>query len=415
MPPASPPTPSASPLLNSEFSKDLRNVARVVRNAFSTLMASAGLDPQDPQDLSRRWGVNKTLSWKIYKVVQTDDPYLALQQLPGREGVGVLLKKGQAAGLDPRVADATQQAVTKFDNFIEAHCGDRATFDIMGSDISPIGRQQRDEQHRRQLFEGASYLWGVQARTYLNIRMIAPGAQPGQLDIAMVSGLLDFRRLRESVRWPMFKRQTFRGNDAPLQTNVEALDPASAEYGVPFMLDFCPHPSKLIHLTRDASGQTTEISPGEVGNAGMTSVMVGAIEHGLPEPAPAGETDQVSNLWALLNTPAELLIYDTYFHKSLKYQLPPTAMLARTAGNAPPATEDLDHSRLPLFDPVVDLGPAVSAPITPEIAQYGQVFKAVFDRTGWNAADFHVFRLKMAYPPVVSGLAMQCIVPKLAK
>lgn len=375
-------------------------------------MTSAGMDPQDPQVLTRRWGVNKTLSWKISKVIQTDDAFLALQQVPGKEGIDVLLKRGQAAGADPKFVQATKAAIDRFEHLIEIHCGDRATFEMMGSDITPVGRQQREEQHRRQLFQGASYVWGVQARAYLNIRVVGPGVQPGLADIACVAGLLDFRRLRENVRWPMFKRQTVDNKGAPLvQSNVEPLDPASAGQVLPAMTEFYPLPASVLNVTQDANIATVELAPGPVGNAGVTSYLLGIVERGLPNARSDKDQDASAKLWALLNTPAELLIFDIYIHESFTRAIPPRAALVRMLGSSPPMGAEFERHQLPLFEPLLDLGSVETAPFTPEVPRYGEILQSVFTRTAWSASSFHGFRLKMAYPPVMSAVAMEYSIP----
>jgi hypothetical protein len=370
-------------------------------------MTSAGMDPQDPQVLMRRWGVNKTLSWKISKVVQTDDAFLALQQVPGREGIDVLLKKGAAAGVNPASIQATRAAVDRFEKLIEVHCGDRVTFEIMGSDITPAGRQQREEHHRKLLYQGASYVWGVQARMYLNLRVLAPAAEAGLADIACIAGLLDFRRLRENVRWPMFKRQTRNPDGTPFtHSKIETLDPASANEVVPFMTEFYS-PAKTASITYEDNTATVEMAPGPVGNAGVTSYLLGIIERGLPNTAPVDQTNPQANLWSLLNTPAEALLFDIYIHESLTSAMPPKPVLARMSGNSPPVPAELERSRLPMFESLLDLGTAITAPFTAEVPRYGEIFNSIFARTGWTASQFHGFRLRMAYPPVMSALAMQ--------
>jgi hypothetical protein len=410
---APPPAGSSATSAANDFIRELKQAATQVRASLSSLMTSSGMSPQDPQVLMRKWGVNKTLSWKISKVVQTDDAFLALQQVPGREGIDVLLKKGAAAGANPQNIEATRAAIDRFEKLIEVHCGDRVTFEIMGSDITPVGRQQRDEQHRRQLFEGASYLWGVQARMYLNLRFLAPGAVPGTVDIASVSGLLDFRRLRENVRWPLFKRQTTTGtNAAPLVATVEPLDPASAGGPVPLMLEFCSHPSALLNAINEAGSTSVELAPGPVGNFGVTSYMVGAVERGLPNARnPQDPNTQTNQLWTMLNTPAELLIYDLYMHESFRESMPPVPILTRASGSSPPLRAEMDQYQLPLSEPLLDLGQALSAPFTPEVENYADIFQAVFDRTGWSSQAFHGFRMKIAYPPIVSALAMRYTMP----
>jgi hypothetical protein len=400
--------PTTQPLV-SDFSRDIRQVATQLRTSLSSLITSVGLDPQDPQALTRRWGVNKTLSWKITKVIQTDDAFLALQQVPGREGMDILLKKGEAAGVQPYFVQATKAAVDRFEQLIETHCGDRTTFEMMGSDVTPVGRQQREEQHRKQLFQGASYVWGVQTRMYFNLRVLAPSATPGTLDIVSVAGLLDFRRLRENVRWTMFRSSIFndKGSPGPFPSH-EPIDPNAKS--VPLMLDFCSNPASTLSVVYDGDIGTAVLAPGQVGNAGVMSYLSGTISRRLP--GVRSEQDQVGMLPAVCNTPAEMLLYDIYVHESLTDALPPKPLLIRMPGSVPPKLSEFDQFLLPLFEPLLDMGPATTAPFTPEVPRYGEIINTVFNRTGWSPARFHGFRMKMAYPPVMAALVMQYPLPE---
>ena len=60
------------------FPKHARAVVRTVRGAFTELLISVGADPSDPQAMSRKFGLNKNLAWKISKIIQADDPSVAL-------------------------------------------------------------------------------------------------------------------------------------------------------------------------------------------------------------------------------------------------------------------------------------------------------------------------------------------------
>lgn len=395
-----------------DFAQEMKGIARLVRTTLSSLMMSAGMDPHDPQVLTRKWGVNKTLSWKISKIVQTDDPFLALQQVPGREGMDVLLKKGHAAGVEPRFLEAARDAVEQLERLIEAHCGDRATFEIMAGDATPQGRQQREEHHRKQLFQGASYVWGVQARMYLNLRFVAPTANdPAKADIASVMGLLDFRRLRENVRWLMSRRKLNHDDGSPISlADFDPIDPASAGQVVPLMPEFCSHAELPLTITRDESSATAELTPDRVGNAGTLTYFAGAIERRFPNVRTA--QDRVGSLWAFSNTPVELLMYDIYIHESLAHAIPPQFMLCSLLGPLQAGRSDYDRYKLPLAEQLVDLGPAVPAPVTPEVPRYGELLDAVFARAGWNASEFRAFRIKIAYPPIPTALIMQYPLPE---
>ncbi len=398
-----------------KFSRDLNSVSRQLRSALSSLITSVGLDPYDPQILNRHWGVNKTLSWKIAKIIQTDEPYLALQQLPGREGIDILLQKGEASGVQSKFVEATKRAVDEFDLLVKSHCGDRETFDMMGSDLTHVGRKERDEQHRKQLFHGASYLWGVQARVILSIYVIAPGASVDgsnpTCDFASISGQLDFRRLRENVSWVLSRRSRSHDSGSLITgTRVEPLDPSSANLITPLIPEFCSKPLPVIEVYPDTTTGYAELTSGEVGNEGAISFVGGSIDRGWPLVRTRG--DQYANFSVTSNTPAEVLIFDCYIHESMTYAMPPEVMLRGTRTPLTQAVNDHERFQLPLSEPLLELGAPVPARVTPEVPRYSEMLDLAFNRTGWSPAAFRGFRLKMAYPPMQTALLMRFPLPE---
>jgi hypothetical protein len=407
------------PDAGADFQTDLKEVSRALRASLAAMVASVGLDPKDPQSLTRQWGVNKKLSWKISKIVQTEDPFLSLQHLPGSEGVEILLKKGKAAGVAPKYVKATIDAVHQFDRLVEVHCGDRATFEIMGSDLSAgevggAGRQQQ-ELNRKQFFQGASSIWGAQARVNLKVRLIAPseGAGPGveKIDQVTLAGLIDFRRLRENLPWVLFSRGGTNNDGTPIKLpEVEPLDPRAAGDAAPLMLDFCSSPLPPLNNIRNENFVASELAPGKVGNAGVLTCVYGGIERATKHSWT--EQDQSFGHMILSNVPAEVLIFDLYVHESISYALPPTPILSSLLG--PVARGGIEHDRypLPLNDPLIELGSASIAPVTSEVPEYAEMLDTIFSRTGWNRRAFRGFRVRMAYPAVPAMLVMKYSLPK---
>ena len=386
---------------DAAFETELKNVARSLRSSLSALMAAAGMDPQDPKALTNRWGVNKTLSWRISKVVQTDDAYLALQQLPGKEAVGSLLELGKAAGVAEQYVQATNEAVRQFDELIEQHCGDRATFEMMGSDVSPAARSQQAEINRKQLFYGASGVWGVQAKLFLTLRVVGPGSSPGTSDLASISGMFGFRRLRENTPWVMARRR-FHNDGKPFSPPCEPLDPASVGQPMELMPEFCSKPLPVLRELRDGDTSVIELEPGRAGNAGVLSCVGGALHRNLPH-VRAGADDRY-NASTVSNTPAETLIFDLYIHEGFKEAFPPSPILLSLVGSGLTTPELNERYSLPLHEPLIELGHAQVTPATPEVPRYGEMLKVIFERTGWSPQQFRGYRIKMAYPPVPTAL-----------
>ena len=392
------------------FQADARTVVRSIRGAFSELLVQAGADAQDPQSISERIGLTKTLAWKVSRMVQADDPSEALQHMPGASGVRLLLRGAERAGVGPAQIEIARDAVNDFERLIKVHCGDRATLDMMGGELSPAGRQQRDEQHRRMLFQGASYVWGVQTRVVLKLGVVTPGERPGLIDFTSVNALIDFRRLRPEVCWVMASRHGKNDDGSLLRSRAaEAIDPDFAGPDqCPLMGDFCSKPLPEKRRITYPRGMSFELVEGPIGNTGALTSVVGAIQRGLP--CYAGPDNEWGEHRAVCDIPAELMIVDLFIHESLRFAIPPQASLhselAAGGGDGP----RLRH-RLPLTETLQDLGVGPEPPTTPEVPRYRQLLRAVFNRIGSDAGSFHGFRMKTPYPACPTSLILRYRLP----
>ena len=215
-----------------EFEKDCRDAVTRVRAAIIDLFDALGADPTTPQRISRKFGLNKTLTWNMAKVVESGDSLAAAPHVPGRASMEKVLEVSLQSGAPAHVAGSVRDAITNFDRMVELHIGDRADLELM---LDSMGLRSPDgaELSRRLAFRGMSGVLGVQARSRLMCCLLAPNsAQPASLDMAMISGYSRFRRLRADMRWPLFKERTWSDKDDPIAAwpelsakALEALDP----------------------------------------------------------------------------------------------------------------------------------------------------------------------------------------------
>lgn len=404
---ATPTTSGATP----SFSSHIRAVARAVQSSFAELVQAVGADASSPQSISRQLGVNKNLAWKISKIIVTVDSTAALQQMPGAAGLRIFFEKLEAKSVRAELLHAAQIAVEEYDRLIEVHSGDRTTLEMMGAELSSAGRQQRDEYHRKLLFQGASYVVGAQARVNLKIGITGPGSEDGLLDFVSVNGLIDFRRLRDDVTWVMGARHSQNDDGSAMSTSASGAlderyqDPEKA----PLMEDFCSQPLPQLRRFVDGPMLRYELVEGPVGNTGALTCVVGAVQRGIPYyRAPDNE-------WgvhlASCDIPAELLVLDVFFHKSFTFAMSPDVLLYSHQAVYIPEPKR-ERFRLPLNDKLQDLGLGGLPPATPEVPRYTQLVKDVFARSGWNADDFHGFRMKIAYPAYPTALVLRYPLPE---
>lgn len=391
------------------FPVHARAVVRAVRGTFSDLLASVGADPQDPQSISRQLGLNKNLAWKVSKIVQADDPSIALEQMPGAAGIKIFLSGMERAGASPALIQSAKDAVREYEQLIRIHSGDRATLEMMGSELSPAGRRQRDEHHRKLLFQGASYVWGAQARVNVKVCVVGPGSAPGLLDFANVNALVDFRRIRPDVNWVMASRHMTNDDGTPMrEVRTEPIDLRfGGEDQAPLMGDFCSKP--LPELRRSVDGISTifELGPGPAGNIGALTCAIGTIQRNVPYVRTA------ANRWgehsARCDIPAELLLLDVLIHDRFTFARPPEPVLY---GELIASHPGRGRNRLPLSEPLQDLGKGALPLATPEVPRYNRMVESIFARMGWDPAAFHGYRMKVAYPACPTALVLRYALPE---
>lgn len=122
------------------FQDDCREALADLRGALLDLHADLGADATRPQDVSRRLGLNKNLTWKVARIVQAEDPLEAAALVPGQAGLDIFVCAFEKAGVSASSVERARAACRGFEEMIERHAGDRAMFDAM-LDSMGVGTQ----------------------------------------------------------------------------------------------------------------------------------------------------------------------------------------------------------------------------------------------------------------------------------
>jgi hypothetical protein len=395
------------------FSSHARAVVRALREALSEVLGALRADPGDHQDVSRKLGLAKNLAWKVTKIIQEDDPAQALEQMPGGPGLRILLERIERSGVDPAMVEAARTAFTEYERLIELHSGDRATLEMMTGELSSSGNQQRDEQHRKLLFQGASYVWGVQAKVNLKLGIVGPGAEHGTLDFASVNGIFDFRRIRQDASWVMASRRSTNDDGTAMATSAsESIDPRSnGPDQAALMLDYCSTPAPSMRRYVEGGSTHFELVEGPIGNTGLVTCVIGAIQRKIPYFR--SKTNEFGEHTAISDLPSELLLMDVYFHKKFEFARNPERCLYSEMGaQVPYPGRGRNRHRLPLHEQLLDLGTDPLPVVTPEVPRYNQMVRGVFERLGWNPAEFFGVRMKIAYPACPTAVVLRYRLPE---
>jgi hypothetical protein len=397
------------------FDEHLRGAVQALRAAFIELLAAVGADASRPQDLARRFKINKNLTWKISKIVNGSDLYAAVPHLPGSAGLQIFFRALERSDAPADLLAAGRRAAEEIERVVTVHTGDRTTLEIMVGDMLPAPAQSEQHvQNRKLAFQGNSGTWGVRARVQLSLNFLAPNADdPDQCDLVQVGGLVGFRRLRRDARWLLFRRERWT-DDAPqvAEDQWEPLDPGHVDHdGVPLIREFCSAPLPDIDTIPATGEDQYELPPGPVGNAAALTCVFGSVLRAVG-PAWGDEPEEYSEVGCNLITPAEHLVLDLLVHRDFEWAMDPQPVIySRMDGGAIHATARRGRNLLTVPERVHDLEWGTAGLATPLMPRYTKIVQYAFDRLGWNPDDFRAFRLTMPYPPIPTAVLLQSELP----
>ena len=390
------------------FSEDCKQVLQRLRGALTDALTGLALDPSRPQGLARSLGLHRNLAWKVSKIVTGSDVFAAVTHIPGRGGREILLKaleKARARGDD---LARIRTALEDFDRLIDEHAGDRGTLEFVAGGLGP-GASQREAmlQARRLAFRGNSVIWGLQARVNLGLSLLAPSAHdPRRVDLVQVNGLVDFRALRPDVVWPLFRRTVWGEGHPEHPLDGEPLAPVPEAGDVPLLLDFCSPDLPPLEVVHSELETTYWLPARKVGRTGELTCIYGSLVRGIGSQHASG-ADRTCEMVANLVTPVELLHLDLLVHDSLAWARDPratvTSLLERRAEAAPVGD---GRMRLPIDEPVHELGLGPGTTATPHLPSYRELLAFVFARTGWDPAEFRGYRYLLEHPPVPARVSL---------
>jgi hypothetical protein len=398
------------------FLSDARIAVQNVRRALTTAFASVDADPTQPRALARHLGVDKNLAWRLSRILVDDDPIAATPLLPGRAGQQALLGALKKKETSPQIVEDVRKSLKDFESMVVTHAGDRETFGMMLSELTDKGRADRDETHRRQAFLGLSAMWGVQARVRLSAVVITPGNNPNFLDVASVSGLLDFRRLRSNQPWTVASFGVVDNDGSPLSTGrITPLDPRVQERGdPPFLLDYCSESLPQMHLTSSGGGtMLLQAVDGPVGNSGLFNCLTGFLMTDLVPrwwQPPSPENAEFS---VMLTTPSETLLFDLFIHQSLSPAMNPEIIsFGALPGDSLRISDGPKRRMLPLVEGIIDLGANPPDLTAYEMPTYSQMMEWIFKRISRDASEFRGFRFRQRYPLIPTKVAYSYRLPE---
>ena len=402
-------TLSATSPADSPFEMQCREAVSELQASLIHLYDSCGLDPGAPQEAARRFGLNKTLTWTLARLVQAGDPLAAASLVPGRGSIARVVAAAELHGASDAAAARVREAADRFETMANHHVGDRSELEL-ALDSMGVGANEALDLSRRLAFRGNSGIHGVQARTRLLCAIVLPGARPDRIDLAMISGYVGFRRLRPTSLWPLFKVRSWGDPQEPVATThwqpIAGADPNG------ILPEFRRGYAAELVETALPGGHEYVLQPGPVGNDGAFDLFRGEVlRNGANRYASDDADERTGELGANITTPVEHLLFDLVAHESLAFALEAETLVFSRIFDQGHATGSGIAERLPITQTPTPLSGRPPAVATPLVPGYAEMFAAVVPRLGLDPAECRGIRVEMRYPPLGSTVSMRFDLP----
>jgi hypothetical protein len=380
-----------------------------LRQSLRELASATLSDPLRPQDVSRRFSINKNLTWKFARVLLADDSFEAIGMIPGPEGVEIYLRAFDSAGAPAARTAAVRDALRRFDAIVVRHFGDRAQLEVVLDGLRSDGNL---ESSRRMAFKGMAGVFGVQARVRVTAQILAPTTDRAEkADIALIVGLAGIQRLRPIGALPMFRAGPPQpeGSSVP-QPFVSGEDGGQPDY---LLRDFSSFPSATVNVKQGVGGRfTLELSEGPLGRMGESDLFFATVTRGIIS-LKATPGDTTCNLVTSISIPSEAFASDVFVHRSI-----PVEETLRTSIHATlsqPLSEDEQQRRAtmlpidtsPIFVEDLDKGFGLAG-----VPRYEEMILRAFASLPADPSEFRLVRVAMQYPPAPAALLVGWDLPK---
>ena len=392
------------------FQEDYERVMHGLRGSLASLLVGAGLDPTRPQEVARHLSVSRTLTWKASRVITAGDLYSVFPQVPGPAGMETLLAASASAGVKPEVLEAARSASSEFEQMVRTHADDRATMELMIDGLSSGGALSEPlEASRKLAFRGNSGIWGVQAKIRLRTVFLAPNQlDPSQVDVAEVTGLIQFRRFRPDAVVPLFKRAHHTNDGEPIGLHDEPLEPRSLENPHSRVLtSLSSSPIPTTRVVALAEGERHEVAEGLLGNRGAATLAYGALSRQF-DSRYQSSTNRHRCFITDINAPAETLIFDLVVHKDLADEADWEALLFRAES---PTMRTEDATNFPTPESIQRVNGPPNRLLIPLLPNYGKMIESTCSRLRGEFTDYVGLRFEMKYPPMLLEIALRYELP----
>lgn len=388
-------TDSIEPLENRLSSATVR-----VRGAMDEVIRLIPIRVRKPAEFQRALKLDRSLTSRLLRALEMDDPLAALYRMPGPQGLRLVLKAARKAGVDsPESIERAEEALTALEHLVTTEVGDWKALHAALCGWIPDARAQFELANRQSAFRAMSNIKGVTADAMISVTLIHPGsANSDWLDRAGITGLCRLKRLRPGTPMGFLHGSSISPPPGTQRLSLDA-DPIDPEHGAPLLKSFSTSPTPAFDVRVDGDIVHYLLKGDGVGLGSLVDLHFADVMRGRypvdnsisPLPATPG---------AVVDVPVKTLIVDVLVHKDVWPGVDPELHIYDTAirGIANPVDATRDMDRIDVVETIQSLGMQSSRFRATEVACYGDMVRFVCRKLGWDSEKFRGFRCRVEYP-----------------
>lgn len=397
---------------SSTFELELTTRTLRLRVQIARVLVVLG-DLKRPTDLQRFLNIDPALAWGIFRAATLPSVFEASAHVPGPGAMRTFLRAAESANVSSDLLDSLQSAFDEFNELRTRYGGLRNGFSSLVNDLAESDNTKADLKQRRDAFRANGHIWGLQAGSLLNAKIVMPG-EGTEIDRINLQGMRAVRKLRRtcalrvriaSPSTPDRERQSPKTRPHARRVEPLTLGDKSPLRGSGVLVDFCSNPPPdATFESPNPSTWSTVVQPQDHDLGGMYTFFVGYREFGYQ---PSSPDMSLMELSTTTTVPAERLVYDLLVHRALCDRMRGNVRVYAVRSGSPGAFSYSDQHVLPVRVTTMSLPNAMQVPQEFSLPEYPDLLDRVLKDAGHAAADFRIFRSTVDYPVLHAFLRLQ--------
>jgi len=388
-----------------------------LRFSIVEAIGSISDSPETATELSRLLKLDKTLTWKLFNFIDSEDLFLGSRFIPGESSFGKFLAVAMKHSTDGGAVQRAENAFREFIRLQKKYAEDRASLNLLLFGMSPEGCEKAYQDQKKASFLAQRFLNGISASsTFLST--IVHQAADGGMRICSMRGFHNIIRFQNNT-CPLFKidqLQVLNASDESISYTRKPLCPLQAPSRnnlIPYFNEFCttltPQPEA------DAPGVfIDDLLGGGASDLNSETNLVTAEVHTYPPGDNAGSDQADSSVTVSCNFPSKLQVVDVFVSDSLNIgDCSVRVYNDLQSGNYPDTPPDKRTGpRLTFDEKITALMPGTSGYRIKEIRWYADMIEAAFSKLGYDISDYMLYRVKIPYPYLPSSVVVRLSNPR---